>query len=135
VLRSLSDSPPHLDQSAVSTALYPATTGLLAEKYRIHPIYSSWRFFDFRSEKFSLAPIHAQASLTHILFGYVMVDLVLQDFRDQSGEDLSQILYDEKVKMFSEGKFHFNNEGRRSLGFEAAPRRMVPSEKRRRKTC
>jgi hypothetical protein len=64
-----------------------------------------------------------------------MADLLLQDFKVQSGEDLSQILYDEKVKMFSEGKFHFNKEGRPSLGFEAAPRREVPSEKRRRKTC
>lgn len=108
---------------------------MLAEKYRIHPIYSICRFLDVRSEKSSVSVIHAQASLTLILSGYVMADLVLQDFRDLFSEELVQILHDEKMKMFSEDKFHFNGERRLSLGFEAAPRRMVPSEKHRRKTC
>jgi len=64
-----------------------------------------------------------------------MADLVLQDFRDQFSEDLVQILHDERVKMFSEERFHFKEEGRPSPGFVAAPRRTDSSEKRRRKTC
>jgi len=80
--------------------------------------------------------IHAQASLNHILFGYVMADLVLQDFRDLFSEELVQILHDEKMKMFGEEeKFHFNEEERQSLGFEGALRRMGRLEKERRKTC
>jgi hypothetical protein len=107
----------------------------MAGKYRIDPIYSMCRFFDVKSEKFSVAPIHAQASLTHILFGYVMADLVLQDFKDLFSEELVQILHDERTKMFGEEKFHFNKEGRLLLGLETIPRRMIPSVKRRRKTC
>jgi len=54
-----------------------------------------------------------------------MADLILQEFRDHLSEDLSQILHDEKMKMFGEEeKFHFNEEERRSLGFEGALRRM-----------
>jgi hypothetical protein len=108
---------------------------LLAEKYRIHPIYSVCRFFDVKSEKFSVAPIHAQASFTHILCGYVMADLVLQHFKELFGEELVQFLTDERTKMFGEEKFHFNKEGRLLLGLETIPRRMILSVKRRRKTC
>jgi hypothetical protein len=64
-----------------------------------------------------------------------MADLILQEFRDHFSEDLSQILHDEKVKMFSEENCHFNEAERLSLGFGAVPRRMVRSEKERRKTC
>ena len=65
-----------------------------------------------------------------------MADLILQEFRDHLSEDLSQILHDEKMKMFGEEeKFHFNEEERRSLGFEGAFRRMGRLEKERRKTC
>jgi len=53
-----------------------------------------------------------------------MADLVLQDFKDLFSEELVQILYDERMKMFSEEDFHFNEEERPSLGFEGAPRRM-----------
>jgi len=108
---------------------------LLAEKYRIHPIYSICRFLDVRSEKSSVSVTHAQASLTLILSGYVMADLVLQDFRDLFSEELVQILYDERMKMFSEEDVHFNEAERPSLVFGAVPRRMIRSEKHRRKTC
>jgi hypothetical protein len=64
-----------------------------------------------------------------------MADLVLQDLRDLFSEELVQILHDERMKMFSEESFHCNEAERLSLGFEAVPRRMVRSEKHRRKTC
>ena len=64
-----------------------------------------------------------------------MADLILQELRDHFSEDLSQILHDERTKMFGEDKFHFNKEGRLLLGLETVSRRMIPSVKRRRKTC
>jgi hypothetical protein len=64
-----------------------------------------------------------------------MADLILQELRDHFSEDLSQILHDERTKMFGEDKFHFNKEGRLLLGLETISRRMIPSVKRRRKTC
>ena len=64
-----------------------------------------------------------------------MADLILQEFRDHLSEDLSQILHDEKMKMFGEENCHFNEEERRSLGFEGALRRMGRLEKEKRKTC
>jgi hypothetical protein len=64
-----------------------------------------------------------------------MADLILQELRDLFSEDLSQILYDEKVKMFSQKNCHLNETERLSFGFGAVPWRMVRSEKERRKTC
>jgi len=43
-----------------------------------------------------------KGSLKDILSGYVMADLVLQDFSDLSIENLVQVLSNEKTKMLGE---------------------------------
>ena len=81
-------------------------TGFLDEKYRIHPIYSICLFLDVRIENSYGAVIREQTSLKYILSGYVMADLVLQEFRDLFNKNLVQTLSNEKTEMFGEQKFH-----------------------------
>jgi hypothetical protein len=58
-----------------------------------------------------------------------MADLVLQDFRDLSIQDLVQVLYTEKTKMFGEQKFHENKGHDNWLGSRPFAGSMLTSEK------
>ena len=58
-----------------------------------------------------------------------MADLVLQDFRDLSIQNLVQVLSNEKLKMFGEQKFHENNEEDNWLGSRPFAGSMLTSEK------
>jgi hypothetical protein len=75
------------------------------------------------------AVIHAQTPLKHILSGYVMADLVLQDFSDLSIQNLVQVLSNEKTKMFGEQKFHENKGEGHWLGSRPLAGSMLTSEK------
>ena len=68
-------------------------------------------------------------SLKHILSGYVMADLVLQDFRDLFSKNLVRVLSNEKTKMFGEQKFHENKEEDNWLGSSPFAGSMLTSEK------
>ena len=76
-----------------------------------------------------VAVIHAQPSLKHILSGYLMADLVLQDFSDLSIQNLVQVLSDEKTKMFGEQKFYENRGEENWLGSKPFAGSMLTSEK------
>jgi hypothetical protein len=83
-------------------------TGLLDQKYGIHPIYSSCLFLDVRVVYFYRALVHAQTPLKLVLFGYVMADLVLQDFSDPSSKNLPQVLCSETRKWLMNRSFMQN---------------------------
>ena len=70
-----------------------------------------------------------RGSLKHILSGYVMADLILQDFRDLFSKNLGQVLSNEKTKMFGEHKFHENKEEDNWLGSKPFAGSMLTSEK------
>ena len=82
-----------------------------------------------------VAVIHAQPSLKHILSGYLMADLVLQDFSDLSIQNLVQVLSDEKTKMFGEQKFYENRGEENWLGSKPFAGSMLTSGKTGRKKC
>ena len=65
----------------------------------------------------------------HILSGYAMADLVLQDFRDLSIENLVQVLSNEKTKMFGEQKSHENKGEDNRLGSRPFAGSMLTLEK------
>jgi hypothetical protein len=48
--------------------------------------------------------VHTRRPLKHLLSGYAMADLVLQDFGDVFSENLAQALSHEKTKMFGDLK-------------------------------
>jgi len=104
-------------------------TGFLDEKYRIHPIYSICLFLDVRNKNSYGAVIQAQTPLKHILSGYVMADLLLQDFRDLFSRNLVQVLFTEKTKMFGEEKFHAKKREDNWLGSRPLGDPMLTSEK------
>jgi len=58
-----------------------------------------------------------------------MADLVLQDFRDLSIENLVRVLSNEKAKMFGEQKSHENKRKDRWLGSRPFVGSMLTSEK------
>ena len=70
-----------------------------------------------------------RGSLKEILSGYVMADLVLQDFRDLSIENLVQVLSNEKTKMFGEQKSHENKGEDNQLGSRPFAGSMLTLEK------
>ena len=70
-----------------------------------------------------------RGSLKHILSGYVMADLVLQDFRDLSIENLVQVLSNEKTKMFGEQKSRENKGEDNRLGSRPFAGSMLTLEK------
>jgi hypothetical protein len=109
-------------------------TGFKAEKYRVHPIYSICRFFDDENKYRSVSPVDARAALTHGLSGCVMTDLAIQDFKDQSGEDLSQILHNEKLKMFCTQKDPAKNRVLRRLFLSSFAGPFIKLRKARGKT-
>ena len=70
-----------------------------------------------------------RGSLKEILSGYVMADLVLQDFSDLSIQNLVQVLSNEKTKMFGEHTFHENKGEDHWLGSRPFAGSMLTSEK------
>jgi hypothetical protein len=75
------------------------------------------------------AVIHAQTPLKDILSGYLMADLVLEDFRDLSIQKLVQVLSNEKRKMFGEQTFYENKGEDNWLGSKPFAGSMLRSEK------
>ena len=75
------------------------------------------------------AVIHAQTPLKHILSGYLMADLILQDFSDLSIQNLVQVLSNEKTKMFGEQQFYENRGEDNWLGSKPFAGSMLRSEK------
>jgi hypothetical protein len=78
------------------------STQPVAQKYRVHPIYTILFFLDVENETFSWALIHAQTPLKHDCLDYLMTDLLLQDLKNLTGEGLVQTLSSEKKEMFGE---------------------------------
>ena len=70
-----------------------------------------------------------RGSLKEILSGYVMADLVLQDFSDLSIENLVQVLSNEKTKMFGELKLHNKRREDNRLGSRPFAGSMLTLEK------
>jgi hypothetical protein len=77
---------------------------LFDEKYRIHPIYSIYLFRNVGIDNLYGGVVHTRRLLKHLLAGYAMADLVLQDFGDVFSENLAQALSHEKTKMFGDHK-------------------------------
>ena len=70
-----------------------------------------------------------RGSLKHILSGYAMADLLLQDLENLTSEGLVQVLSNEKTKMIGEQKFHENKEEDNRLGSRPFAGSMLTSEK------
>jgi hypothetical protein len=70
-----------------------------------------------------------RGSLKDILSAYVMADLVLQDFRDLSIENLVQVLSNEKTKMFGELKLDNKRREDNRLGSRPFAGSMLTLEK------
>jgi len=89
-------------------------TGFVDDKYRIHPIYSISLFANLRNNGLAFeegAFLHVLIPPKHIWLGYLMTDLLLQDFRDLFSENLAQFLSNEKENMFGVQKLHLKKRG------------------------